>query len=119
MKKIIAITLVLILSAGSGIAFAAPQGSCGVCNIAESRNWAVSAPGKLTRGITNIGLSWAEIFVQPFKEPDVVSGIGKGFGYFFLRLFQGAGEVILFWLPPSPTEPVSQCTLGDFGWTGR
>lgn len=85
MKKLIAITLVLILAAGSGIAFAAEgQGSCGVCNIAESRSWAVSAPGKLTRGVTNIGLSWTEIFVQPFKGGDALSGVGKGFGYFFL-----------------------------------
>jgi len=97
----------------------AAEPHCGVCEFAESQDWHVSAPGKITRGVTNLAFGWTNIFVQPFKEDDVLNGIGKGLANFFIRALQGVGEIGLFWLPPSPTEPLRQCSLGDIGVTGR
>ena len=86
-----------------------------VCTWAQSKSWSVSAPGKLTRGILNLGLGWTNLFVQPFKEDTVMNGIGKGLGFFAVRTVQGLGEILLFWLPPAPDEPLHECVLYDWG----
>ena len=97
--------------------------SCGVCEMAEAYNWGRSAPGKIGRGLVNIGLGWTNLFAQPIQAGSgggsVLSGIGTGFGYTFIRTVQGVAEVGLFWLPPGPTEAVKHCALGDLGVTGR
>lgn len=111
MKKFLVFTLMTIICLSSATAFA--DGN--VCTWAESKRYAVSAPGKLTRGVINLGLGWTNIFVQPFREDDVMTGIGKGLSDFFVRSFQGAGEILLFWLPPVPNEPLRECVFYDWG----
>ena len=111
MKQFFAIFVTLLILISSPAAFA--DGN--VCTWAESKSYAVSAPGKLTRGVLNLGLGWTNIFVQPFREDDVMTGIGKGLSDFFVRTFQGAGEILLFWLPPVPNEPMKECVFYDWG----
>ncbi len=115
-KGVLAFLIVVLVISGPAALWAE---ECGVCNIAESQSWGVSASGKIVRGVVNLGLGWTNILVQPFKESDHMMGIGKGFANFFVRAFQGAGEILTFWLPPTPSEPESQCALGDMGVTGR
>ena len=86
-----------------------------VCTWAESKSWSVSAPGKITRGLINAALGWTNLFVQPFKEDTVMSGIGKGLAFFGVRTVQGIGEILLFWLPPAPDEPLKDCVFYDWG----
>ena len=111
MKKLWTLVLLVFVAMGSVAAFA--DGN--VCTWAESKRYSVSAPGKLTRGVINLGLGWTNIFVQPFREDDVMSGIGKGLSDFAVRTFQGAGEILLFWLPPVPNEPLKECVFYDWG----
>lgn len=115
MKKLVIVLILAVVFAVSPNAYA---DKCGVCDLAESQSWGASAPGKIIRGITNVGLSWTEIFSQPIREKNF-GAVGKGLGFFFIRLAQGAGEILTFWLPPSPSEPLNQCALGDMGVTGR
>lgn len=103
--------LIVLMHAGSAYA--------NVCNWAESKNWAVSAPGKLTRGIINVGLGWTNIFIQPFREDNVMSGIGLGLSNFAVRTVQGIGEILLFWLPPAPEETLHECAFYDWGMIER
>lgn len=114
MKKI-ALVLVIFLIGMSASAYA--ESNC--CNWAESKNWAVSAPGKLTRGVINLGLGWTNMFVEPFQTDSVMEGIGKGISDFLIRTFQGAGEIILFWLPPPPEETLHECVFYDWGLIDR
>lgn len=97
--------------------------SCGVCEGAESESWARSAPGKIVRGLTNAGLGWTNLFAQPVhlanSGESVLTGVGKGFGYLFIRTIQGVVEIGIFWLPPTHDEPLKNCALGDLGITGR
>ena len=96
---------------------------CGVCEGAESQNFSKSAPGKIVRGITNIGLGWTNLFAQPIQAGssggNVWNGIGKGLGYTLVRTVEGVVELGLFWLPPGQGEPLKHCALGDLGATGR
>ena len=115
MKRVIAmVSLALLFSAYPVFA-----GDSNVCTWAEAKTWGTSAPGKLTRGILNTGLGWTNIFVQPFKESPVISGIGKGLGFFAVRTVQGLGELFLFWLPPVPNEPLRECVFYDWGLIDR
>ena len=109
MKKIVMMMVIVFICANS-FAYA------NVCTWAESKNWSVSAPGKLTRGIINTGLGWTDLFVEPFKAHEgVMGGIGKGLSDMFVRTFQGIGEILLFWLPPAPEEPLTECVFYDWG----
>ncbi|MBI2120110.1 MAG: hypothetical protein HYT94_00620 [Parcubacteria group bacterium] len=96
---------------------------CGVCEGAESQSFGKSAPGKLGRGVVNILLGWTNLFAQPVQSGqsggNVLTGIGKGFGYTVMRTVQGVAELGLFWLPPAHGEPLKHCALGDLGATGR
>lgn len=114
MKKASVVVFLFVFLAGmAGPVLAAD--SSNVCTWAESKNWGVSAPGKLTRGVINLGLGWTNLFVQPFREETVMGGIGKGLSDFFLRAVQGAAEIVLFWLPPVPEEPLRECVFFDWG----
>lgn len=113
MKKIFTVMLLFMILAGTTTAYA------NVCTWAESDRWAVSAPGKLTRGVLNTGLGWTNLFVQPFKGETVMGGIGMGLSNFFVRTFQGIGEILLFWLPPVPEEPLKECVFYDWGTMQR
>ena len=117
MKRTILIGFVLATFSMTTFAYAAQTSN--VCTWAQSKNWAVSAPGKLVRGLVNTGLGWSELFVQPFKEDSVMSGIGKGLSDFFVRTFQGICEIMLFWLPPVPNEPLHECVFYDWGLLER
>ncbi len=90
-----------------------------VCTWAESKTWSVSAPGKLTRGVFNTALGWTNLFVQPFKGDGFMNGFGKGLSDMFVRTFQGVGEILLFWLPPVPEEPLTECVFYDWGMMER
>ena len=110
MKRSIVLFLVTVCLLGS-----APVGEAHVCNWAESKEWRVSAPGKLTRGIINTGLGWTNLFVQPFKGDSVMNGVGAGLSECMVRTMQGLGEILLFWLPPVPEEPLTECVFYDWG----
>ena len=124
-------SVVLLLSLSVGPVIADPPNGeisesslhCGVCEGAESQNFGKSAPGKLGRGLVNIGLGWTNLFAQPIQAGssggNVFTGIGKGFGYTFVRTVQGVAEIGLFWLPPAYGESLKHCALGDLGVTGR
>ena len=90
-----------------------------ICTMAESKNWGVSAPGKLTRGLFNTGLGWTNLFVQPFRGESVMGGIGMGLSNFFVRTLQGIGELLLFWIPPAPEESMKDCVFYDWGLMER
>ena len=134
MKKVWVLFLALLLiSLRPGMAgAAAPVGEeinpsslhCGVCEAAESQNFGKSAPGKIGRGLVNIGLGWTNLFAQPVHAGksggNVLSGIGKGLGYTVIRTVQGVVELGLFWLPAGPGgEVLNHCALGDMGITQR
>ncbi len=95
--------------------------SCGVCQLAESESYAKSAPGKLGRGVVNILFGWTNLFAQPVRKTggSVMSGIGNGFSYTFIRTVQGVVELGMFWVPPAHGEPLNHCAFGDLGITGR
>lgn len=99
------------------------EADCGVCETAESKSFAKSAPGKLGRGAVNILLGWTNLFAQPINVGtsggNVLNGIGTGFVETFTRTVQGVVELGLFWLPPAHGEPLNRCALGDLGVTGR
>ena len=121
--RVIALTL-LVVSLCTGLAFTDEAvRACGICEHAESGNYAVSAPGKISRGIVNIGFGWTNLFMQPKKSVDhgenLLMGIGKGFGYTLLRTIEGVAEAGLFFLPPAFEEPLKNCAFGDMGITGR
>ena len=107
MKKSVAWVVILLLLSTSAYA--------NVCTWAESKSWSVSAPCKLTRGILNLGLGWTNLLVQPFKGDGVMNGIGLGLSNFTTRTIQGLGEILLFWLPPAPEEPLTECVFYDWG----
>ena len=97
---------------------------CGICEGAEAQNYGRSIPGKLGRGIVNIGLGWTNLFAQPIHAGhsggNVLTGIGTGFWYTIVRTVQGVVEVGLFWIPSGPGgEALKHCALGDLGVTGR
>ena len=134
MKKSLVLFLALLLiSLGPGVAGAsAPAGEeinpsslhCGVCEAAEAQNFGKSAPGKIGRGLVNAGLGWTNLFAQPVHAGksggNVLTGIGKGFGYTIIRTVQGVAELGLFWLPSGPGgEVLKHCVLGDLGITQR
>ncbi|MBI4388377.1 MAG: hypothetical protein HY582_04985 [Candidatus Omnitrophica bacterium] len=108
----LALLVIVILSVPS-------MAQANVCTWAESKNWGVSAPGKLTRGLFNTGLGWTNLFVQPFREETVMGGIGKGMSEFFVRTLQGVGELLLFWIPPAPEESMKECVFYDWGMLER
>lgn len=112
MKKVAGLILVFGLLAVNMPVYASESNAC---TWAESKSWGVSAPGKLVRGVMNLGLGWTNIFVQPFKEDTVMNGFGKGLAFFAVRTVQGLGEILLFWLPPVPDEPLHECVLYDWG----
>src|SRR3990167_4134872 len=70
--------------------------ACGVCETAESKSFAKSAPGKLGRGVVNVSLGWTNLFAQPIKAGtsggNVLNGIGNGFVQTFYRTVQGVVE---------------------------
>ena len=134
MKKAQVFFLILLLVLGSTgtVSAAAPVGEeinpstlhCGVCEAAEAQNFAKSAPGKIGRGLVNIGLGWTNLIAQPVHAGksggNVLNGIGKGFGYTVVRTVQGVVELGLFWLPSGPGgESLKHCALGDLGVAGR
>lgn len=134
MKKVWVFFLALVLiSLGPNLGrAAAPAGEeinpsslhCGVCGAAEAQNFGKSAPGKIGRGLVNIGLGWTNLFAQPIHAGksggNVLTGIGKGLGYTMIRTVQGVVEIGLFWLPQGPGgEALKHCALGDMGITGR
>ncbi|PIQ86647.1 MAG: hypothetical protein COV74_03895 [Candidatus Omnitrophica bacterium CG11_big_fil_rev_8_21_14_0_20_45_26] len=90
-----------------------------ICTWAEADTWGVSAPGKLVRGVLNTALGWTNLFVQPFKGDGVMNGIGAGLSNFAVRTTQGIGEILLFWLPPVPEEPMQDCVFYDWGTMER
>ena len=96
---------------------------CGLCEAAESQNWAKSAPGKIGRGLVNAGLGWTNLFSQPIQAAssgdNVLGGLGRGIADLFVRTLQGVVELGLFWLPPAAEEAVHQCALGDLKMTQR
>ena len=110
-------------SSGSAESVAAKGAHCSVCEGAESQKWVKSAPGKLLRGFTNVGLGWMNLFSKTKESivegDNVLIGIGKGFGYTIARTVQGGLETLLFFFPPASDEPLRNCALGDAGWTGR
>ena len=126
------LALILVLSGVHFVAAQPPSSNlelsetsphCGVCEAAESQNFAKSAPGKIGRGAVNILLGWTNLFAQPIQSGksggSILTGIGNGFSYTFIRTLQGVVELGLFWLPPSHGEPLTHCALGDLGVTGR
>lgn len=127
MKKIGTFVFVLIVLvsplAVSNTELTETSPHCGVCEAAESQNFAKSAVGKIERGAVNILLGWTNLFAQPIQSGrsggNVLAGIGNGFGYTLLRTIQGVVEIGLFWLPPAHGEPLTHCALGDLGVTGR
>ena len=97
---------------------------CGVCEGAESQSYAKSAPGKIGRGLVNVGLGWMNLLAQPVNAAksggNVFTGIGKGLWMTVVRTVQGVVEVGLFWIPSGPGgEALKHCALGDLGVTGR
>jgi hypothetical protein len=118
-RNVILLTLSLSLVCGPSALFATEDGKCGVCDLAQSREWGASAPGKLLRGVANVGLSWTNLFAQPIREESIMGGMAKGVGVMMTRLFQGAGEILLSWIPPATEEPLHECVFGDMGITGR
>ncbi|MBI4358357.1 MAG: hypothetical protein HY584_03575 [Candidatus Omnitrophica bacterium] len=96
---------------------------CGVCEVAESQDYGESAPGKIGRGLVNIGLGWTNLIAQPIQAGssggNVGAGFGKGLWLTLVRTVQGVAEIGLFWLPPGPEEALKHCALGDLGVTGR
>ena len=98
--------------------------SCGICEGAESHSFSKSAPGKIGRGLVNVGLGWTNLLSQPIQAGssggNVFTGIGKGLWFTVLRTVEGVVEFALFWMPPGPGEdPLKHCALGDMGATGR
>src|SRR3989338_3912652 len=69
----------------SGLELTETTPQCGVCEGAESPFYGKSAPGKVARGLVNIGLGWTNLFAQPVQSGqsggNVLTGICKGFGY--------------------------------------
>ena len=112
MKITVFIVLTVVILSAATFAYA---GDSNVCTWAESKSWAVSAPGKLTRGVINVAFGWTNLFIQPFKDDSVIGGVGLGLSNFFVRTFQGAGEILLFWLPPASDEPLHECAFYDMG----
>ncbi|GEM_PF-6621557 len=110
-------------AANSNLELSETSPHCGVCELAESPNFAKSAPGKIERGVVNILFGWTNLFAQPIQSGKsgggIWSGIGNGFSYTVIRTVQGVVELGLFWLPPSHGEPLTHCALGDLGITGR
>ncbi|MBI4395271.1 MAG: hypothetical protein HY583_03630 [Candidatus Omnitrophica bacterium] len=97
---------------------------CAVCEEAESMSFGESAPGKIGRGLVNLGLGWTNLFAQPIQAGksggSILKGIGKGFSLTVVRMVQGVVELGLFWLPSGPGgESLKHCALGDMGVTGR
>ena len=136
MKKvtIVIFALILIILSGSLIFAQTPSYDpnlqltetsphCGICEAAESQNFAKSAPGKIERGVVNILFGWTNLFAQPIQSGqsggNILAGIGNGFSYTLIRTIQGVVELGLFWLPPAHGEPLNHCAFGDLGVTGR
>ena len=114
--------ILLLIAFGAAPALADAAAGCGICEHAESDSYAVSAPGKIGRGLVNAGLGWTNLFAQPTKSvrngENFFAGVGKGFAHTFIRTLQGVVELGTFFLPPFE-EPVKNCSLGDMGITGR
>ncbi len=102
-------------------------GECPVCDGAASDQYFIKTGYQFTRGILNTSLCWTELFNQPGQEMkaggNLLIGMGKGVGHTFLRLVEGAGEIITCPMPRAEdgkyTQIAQDCSLGVMGFTDR
>ncbi|MBI4372811.1 MAG: hypothetical protein HY585_03695 [Candidatus Omnitrophica bacterium] len=107
MKKAFALMLVMLIACAP-LSFAA----CSICNATASDSYAKAAGAKLIRGVSNIGLSWVELFRQPTINENKWEGVGRGLVHTVGRIGVGALDVVTFLFPRIETPTMSpSCPL--------
>ena len=96
-------TILVLLMA---FALSAPAFADKIMDNANSKNYVTKAPAQLLRGVVNVGLCPAEVFVHGYKgtmegRPIVgtLKGLGEGVIWMLDRGGRGIWDVATFWAP--------------------
>ncbi|OGW81021.1 MAG: hypothetical protein A3G33_01440 [Omnitrophica bacterium RIFCSPLOWO2_12_FULL_44_17] len=93
MKKVFALTLILVMALGLPLALAAETAGPWVCQKASSDSYLEAVAGKIGRGLGNTAFGWVELIRQPTVNANKWEGVSKGIGYSIGRTAAGVLEV--------------------------
>lgn len=126
MKRVLQGLVVMGFFAWAATASAAPE--CALCDGAVADRYPAKTSSQLTRGLSNVGFGWLELFRQPIKEMsdgggDLMVGVSEGFRQTGARMSDGVGETLASPAGRHHGGPYPQlahdCPLGVVGMTDR
>ena len=99
----------LILALILTFAFALPQSaSASLKERVTSDEYSVRAPARLAQGLSNFGLGWTALFIQPVKSlktkgDHLGNGLIRGIAYPVANAVMGSWDIATFWVPGPET----------------